>query len=147
MTTDYTGRPETAASDDLTPAKLILDLSFSESDLVGLRSAVAAHASAAGMDDHHIEVLVFIAYELSTNAVRHGGGHGRLRLWRGDDDIHCQVSDHGPGLPQAMTTPAQPPLAAASGRGLWLVHTFADTFTATSDDTGASVVATMRLNP
>ena len=36
--------------------------------------------------------------ELLTNAVRHGGGTGRVTLWRADGAVVCEVSDHGRGL-------------------------------------------------
>ena len=36
--------------------------------------------------------------ELATNAVRHGGGSGRLRLWTDDQVLVCEVSDTGAGI-------------------------------------------------
>jgi anti-sigma regulatory factor (Ser/Thr protein kinase) len=130
-------------------ASLLLDVPFGVSDLVSLRPAVAAHASEAGMDNHQLNVLVFIAYELATNAVHHAGGHGRLRLWRNETDLLCEVSDEGQGLPQEMKTPVQPPLGATKGRGLWLVYTFADAFSVSANDgdaSGTTIVATLRLS-
>jgi anti-sigma regulatory factor (Ser/Thr protein kinase) len=136
-------------TDPRVQARLLLDVPFSPSELVSLRPSVAAHASEAGMDDHQVNVLVFIAYELATNAVHHGGGHGRLRLWRNTTDVLCEVSDEGPGLPEEMKTPVQPPLGATKGRGLWLVYTFADTFTVSANDgdaSGTTIVAALRMS-
>ncbi|WP_430285336.1 ATP-binding protein, partial [Salmonella enterica] len=38
-------------------------------------------------------------HEVITNAVRHGGGAGRIRLWRDGPQLHCQVIDSGAGIP------------------------------------------------
>ncbi len=130
-------------------AELLLDVPFGEADLVSLRPAVAAHASAAGMDDHQVNVMIFVAYELATNAVHHAGGQGRLRLWRNGNRITCEVSDEGPGLPLELRTPSQPELGATRGRGLWLVYRFADEFKVTVDENtngGTTIAATLRLS-
>ena len=34
-------------------------------------------------------------HELAANAVRHGAGHGQLRLWAGADALRCEVTDDG----------------------------------------------------
>ncbi|MBV1849834.1 ATP-binding protein [Catellatospora tritici] len=124
--------------------RLLLDLRFAESELVGLRAAVAAHASEAGMPDARIDVLVFIAYELATNAVRHGGGHGRLRLWGDGDAIACQVIDAGSGPSLEALHAQRPGPGATGGRGLWLVRTFSDSVEVEvrdSPDGGAEITA------
>jgi|SRR5581483_2515236 len=136
-------------SDPQVRAELLLEQQFDESDLVRLRPAVAAHASAAGMDSHQVNVLIFAAYELATNAVHHAGGRGRLRLWRNANEIRCEVSDEGPGLPEANLVPEQPPLGATTGRGLWLVSAFADKFEVTANDGdagGTTIAVTLRLS-
>jgi len=44
--------------------------------------------------------VVAAAHELAANAVRHGAGHGRLRLRAADGILTCQAADGGlPGLP------------------------------------------------
>lgn len=45
------------------------------------RSAVSAHATHAGLAEGRVYDLVAAAHELAANAVQHGGGAGRLRLW------------------------------------------------------------------
>jgi anti-sigma regulatory factor (Ser/Thr protein kinase) len=55
---------------------------FDADGLYTLRAEVAAHASALGATGPQGETLVVVAGELATNAIRHGGGRGRLRLWR-----------------------------------------------------------------
>jgi len=92
-----------------------LDLPFAGDDLYLLRAAVAAHAGRLGVADDRIGHLVTVASELAANAIRHGGGAGRLRLWRDPTAVFCQVSDHGPGIPDPMIG-SQPAGSGAVGR-------------------------------
>ncbi|WP_203692887.1 ATP-binding protein [Catellatospora coxensis] len=105
---------------------LLLELLFAEADLVSLRSAVAAHADAVGLRAERVDALVFVAYELATNVVRHGGGSGELALWAAAGAVYCRVSDEGPGIPPGVDGRKQPEPGSADSRGLWLVRTLAD---------------------
>lgn len=115
---------------------------FEERDLHALRQAVSAHAARVLTDDR-VEDMALIAIELASNAIRHGGGRGRLRLWTTPDAVYCQVSDDGPGFPDSTYPSRQRPEASASGgRGLWLVLHFSDALTVDNDvDGGATVTA------
>jgi anti-sigma regulatory factor (Ser/Thr protein kinase) len=126
--------------------RLLLDLRFSEAELVSLREAVAAHADAAGLGRSRTEDLVLIAHELATNAVRHGGGQGRLRLWTADNAVHCQVTDEGPGLPAAVECGSRPEPGSAGGRGVWLVTRFADRIVINRDGAGGDVTVAVQLS-
>jgi anti-sigma regulatory factor (Ser/Thr protein kinase) len=137
-------RPATYPADTI-----LLDQPFTERDLPALRRGVAAHAGRTGLAAGRVTDLVLIVSELASNAIRHGGGSGRLRLWVSPDGVRCQVTDEGPGLPHPSALPRQRPAAtAAGGRGLWLVLTFADTFTIDSGQRGGTVAtATLDLPP
>ena len=74
-----------------------LDQAFDAGSLYALRAAVAAHAAAAGLGRHQVYDVTAVAHELAANAVLHGAGHGRLRLWTDDKFLYCQVSDDGRG--------------------------------------------------
>jgi anti-sigma regulatory factor (Ser/Thr protein kinase) len=127
--------------------ELVLDEPFIEADLQALRRAVAAHADRSRLPRGRVADLVLIASELAANAIRHGGGKGRLRLWQTADALVCQVTDHGPGLPAAHTLPAQrPEPTVTGGRGLWLVLTYADAVAIRSDaGNGTTITATLAL--
>jgi anti-sigma regulatory factor (Ser/Thr protein kinase) len=106
-----------------------LDQAFDRDSLYALRSAVAAHAAAAGMGRHQVYDVTAVAHELAANAVLHGAGNGRLRLWADDKFLYCQVSDDGPGAPAGGAV--EPDGAAAlwpaeHGHGLWLAGQIAD---------------------
>jgi anti-sigma regulatory factor (Ser/Thr protein kinase) len=124
----------------------LISQEFEERDLHALRQAVTAH-SARVLADDKVEDMALIAIELASNAIRHGGGRGRLRLWTTPDAVYCQVSDDGPGFPDSSYPIKQRPEASASGgRGLWLVLHFSDALTVDNDvDGGATVTAMITL--
>jgi anti-sigma regulatory factor (Ser/Thr protein kinase) len=120
----------------------LVSAEFEERDLHGLRQTVTAHAATVLTDDR-VADMALIAIELASNAIRHGGGGGRLRLWTTPDAVYCQVTDDGPGFPDSKYPAVQRPEPSASGgRGLWLVLHFSDALTVDNDvDGGATVTA------
>jgi anti-sigma regulatory factor (Ser/Thr protein kinase) len=126
----------------------LLDEPFTERDLQVLRRTVAAHADRTTLPASRVSDLVLIVAELAANAVRHGGGSGRLRVWSTGEVLYCEVTDGGPGLSLPYPLPDQrPEPSVTSGRGLWLVVNYADDITiGTGTDGGGTVVtATLRL--
>jgi anti-sigma regulatory factor (Ser/Thr protein kinase) len=126
-------------------ARLALDQAFDSGTLYALRAAVQAHAIRSGLPKSRSDDLVIAVHELAANAVRHGAGVGRLRMWERDGALHCQVDDSGspasggdagPGGNVADGWPFLP------GHGLWLVRLVADQISVFSgpDGTGAIVV-------
>jgi anti-sigma regulatory factor (Ser/Thr protein kinase) len=119
----------------------VLEQAFDRGSFYALRAAVAAHAAEAGFSRERVYDIVTAAHELATNAVRHGAGHGRLRLRADGRALHCQVSDDGPAEQDAI-----PPDPAAWQRefahGLWIIDQVADQVTLDRDATGTTVTAT-----
>src|SRR4051794_7629240 len=114
--------PENAGFSSLAP---LLDQDFDADAGYGLRSAVAAHATQAGLSEGRVGDLVAAVHELAANAVVHGPGHGTLRLWKYQQVLHCQISDTGTGAPAAADDP--PGLwGTRPGGGLWLVRRLVD---------------------
>ena len=74
----------------------VLDQAFDGDSLYALRASVAAHAAEAGLSRQRVYDVAAAAHELAANAVRHGAGHGRLRLWADCSSLHCQVSHDSP---------------------------------------------------
>jgi anti-sigma regulatory factor (Ser/Thr protein kinase) len=127
---------------DAAPDSVPLDQTFEANGLIALRSAVAAHATELGLAATRRDELILLAHELASNAVVHGGGRGRLRLWAVDGRLYCEVSDSGPGLPDSLLTGGeQPPLGATGGRGLWLVRVLADDLDLRSGPDGSTITA------
>lgn len=117
-------------------AEVLLDQAIDANSLYQLRASVAAHAVQAGLPQRRADDLVIAAHELAANVVRHGSGHGRLRLWRQGQTLHCQVTDHGfqqhadgngrDGQQFPDPASALPRWRVSPGHGLWLVRQLAD---------------------
>src|SRR5580704_9225930 len=159
MTTDGNGRPppdsaphpetapppETAAPPQSAP---ILDQAFDAGSLYALRAAVAAHASQAGLAPGRADDLVIAVHELAANAVRHGAGHGRLRIWRSDQALLCEITDDGLPDPQKAPQKAKAPeWRTEPGHGLSLVRQVADHTSLRSGRDGTSATVSFALAP
>jgi anti-sigma regulatory factor (Ser/Thr protein kinase) len=146
MTDDAGSRPRpgmnVAAGDGESPA---LDQAFDSDSLYSLRAAVAAHGSQAGLSDGRTRDLVLAVHELAANAVRHGAGQGRLRLWAADDAVRCEVTDQGaPGETDATDAARW---QAEPGHGLWLVRQIADSASVQSGESGTVAAVLFRRGP
>lgn len=99
---------------------VLLSQAFAATGVTAVRRAVAARVAAAGLSGESLEGFVLAVHELVANAVRHGGGAGRIHLRRQGDTLICEISDQGEG---GARLPAAPPaVTAPGGRGLWLAH-------------------------
>ncbi|GAA4629876.1 hypothetical protein GCM10023196_052990 [Actinoallomurus vinaceus] len=139
----------------------ILDQLFDADSLYALRSAVEAHAVAAGMPQGRAEDIVICVHELATNALRHGAGSGRVRIWHLPDHLRCQVDDDGAptavqddpaadGIDPARPAPgddAADRWPYRHGHGLWLIRYAADTLSLRSGPDGTHAVLTFTLPP
>jgi anti-sigma regulatory factor (Ser/Thr protein kinase) len=141
------GLPQAAAHGPPVPNPMppFLDQTFDVESLFRLRSAVAAHAAELGADEAAYDV-VLIAHELASNSVRHGGGSGRLHLWRDGDRIMCRVSDSGPGLADPAGSAEEPSPQVPGGRGLWIVRSIAAVRTVTGPS-GTTITAAIPIPP
>lgn len=141
--------PRTSVDTDTGSPGGAFEQAFDADSLIVLRHSVGAHGSALGLSDDQADDLMLIVQELAANAVRHGPGHGIVRLWRDGDDIVCAVSNPGAapdGLAEIGLRP--PPPGNVGGRGLWLVRqltlTLALRIDASTDTT--TVTAIVRLD-
>jgi len=129
----------TTAGDGESPA---LDQVFDGDSLFALRAAVAAHGSQAGLSEGRTRDLVLAVHELAANAVRHGAGQGRLRLWAAQDAVRCEVTDEGaPGEADAADAERW---QAEPGHGLWLVRRIADSASVQSGASGTVAAVIFR---
>jgi anti-sigma regulatory factor (Ser/Thr protein kinase) len=148
---------------------LLLDQEFDSGTLYALRAAVQAHASQAGLSEDRVGEVVLAIHELAANAIAHGAGHGRLRMWERAGALSCEIVDAGPGGAGRPTGPspsragrptgpspggagrptgpseAADPWPAADGHGLWLVRQVADQLDLRSGPRGTRAVVTFAL--
>lgn len=161
MTDDVRGSEGPPASDaPLVPgvsiaarAQPAVDQSFDGDSLYAVRATVAAHASEAGIQEGRVRNVVLAVHELAANAVRHGAGQGRMRLWVTGDGIRCELTDAGAppagangdgdgqdtGFLNAASAGAEL-WPVEHGHGLWLVREVADQFSLESGPSGTVAV-------
>jgi anti-sigma regulatory factor (Ser/Thr protein kinase) len=138
--------PDGARAPQSTPVtgSVSVDLAFAEPDLFRLRAEVAAHVAMVGDEDLIHRVLI-VSSELATNAVRHGGGSGRLRLWTDGQVLVCEVSDTGAGITDPNPGADRPDPMARGGRGIWFARQLADRFDLITGASGTTATASFRL--
>jgi anti-sigma regulatory factor (Ser/Thr protein kinase) len=129
----------------------VLDREFDTGALAGLRQVVLGYAAACGMpEDRAIDVMLAV-HELAANAVRHGPGHGWLRIHVTASTLRCEVSDPGPSSRDGRAggtggqAPGAVPWPVEQGHGLWLVHTAADHVRVTSGPHGSLITVVFTL--
>ncbi len=84
--------------------------------------------------------IVLVVSELVTNAIRHAGGHGALRLVVGLDNVRIEVDDHQPRLRPRSTA-----VNSKGGRGLALVAGISARWGVVTRHDGKTVWAECRL--
>jgi anti-sigma regulatory factor (Ser/Thr protein kinase) len=126
----------------------LLDQAFDGDSLHALRAAVAARGTRAGLAENRVDDLVLAVHELAANAVRHGAGRGRLRIWTADGVLRCEVTDGG--APQANDAAAAPDPAqwnVEPGHGLWVVRQVADQTSLRGGSSGTVAAVSFTLGP
>ena len=132
------------------PADLLLVFaeSFARGQVTDLRHAFATNAAGAGLRDQRLDDFVLAVNELITNAVRHGGGQGEVRLWLTGATLVCEVSDGGAGIrADRLANHERPAPDTAGGWGLWLADQLSDSMVVTTGPAGTTVRITTAVDP
>jgi anti-sigma regulatory factor (Ser/Thr protein kinase) len=111
-----------------------------EFTLLGLRRVrelLARVAGKAGVPADRIDVLVWAANEVATNAVVHGGGRGRITITAAEGGVRVAVTEWGPGF--AGPSADGPPLDATDGCGLGLTRQLYPGMIVTAGPAGTTV--------
>ena len=128
-----------------TPVKLLSRV-FTADLVSDVRHAVRGQAETAGLTGDSLDGFVIAVHELVTNAVRHGGGRGRVQLRNDGENLSCEVTDHGSGFPAGVPEPGgPPPVNAPGGRGLLLARELTDTMLISNSPVGVTVSVAMCL--
>jgi anti-sigma regulatory factor (Ser/Thr protein kinase) len=129
---------------------MALEELFDAGTLPELRRAVVEEAVAAGLAGERASDVALALHELAANAVRHGGGAGRLQMTVIGGALQCQVSDDGPGARGQASAPGlgtAGPWPLRPGHGLWLVTGLADQVDFAPGQGGSEVTVTFTLQP
>jgi anti-sigma regulatory factor (Ser/Thr protein kinase) len=125
------------------PTDVLEELEFQRQDLRHVRTAVRAQAEAFGLRRQRVGDLALAVHELAANSVRHGGGRGRLRVWRTGDGLRCEVSDAGV-IADPLVGRRPPEGDAEGGRGIWVANRLCDLVQLRSGPSGTTVRVTAR---
>lgn len=117
-----------------------LDLAFDSGTLSVLRAQVHLHACRAALPGDQAADVVLAVHELAANAISHGGGTGRLRVWDLAGALRCQVEDGDP--PVSDDAALMSWLPDRAGHGLWVVRQVADHMQIASGPGGTRVTVT-----
>jgi anti-sigma regulatory factor (Ser/Thr protein kinase) len=140
----------------------VLDQWFDATSLAALRTSTQACAVHAGMPTDRASDIVIALHELAANAVRHGAGSGRLRIWDHVGALYCRVDDDGPAAAVSSAGENQGDAATTStagsdgqnladrwryqaGHGLWLARQVSDQIMLRSDSCGTRAVIAFGL--
>lgn len=133
------GGPE-ATGEQAAAGEHLFTRKFERADISELRHAVAHCAGATGLTDRPLEDFVLAVNELVTNAVRHGGGEGLLRLWVDAGRLVCEISDDGGGITgPSVDGHFKPAPNVVGGWGLWLARQLSETMSVTTGLAGTVV--------
>lgn len=111
---------------------------FTLHELRRVRDLVARLAGVAGVSRGRIDELVWAVNEITTNAIVHGGGRGRITIGATPVGLRVAVTDWGPGLAGPIDDDG-PPWDAPRGRGLWLARRMYPQMAVTTSPAGTTV--------
>ena len=128
--------------------RLVFAAEFDAGTLPETRHQVSRAAGQCGMPHAQIDDFAIAVNEIMTNAVRHGGGCGKLRLWC-DGQLLCEIADAGHGFPAtAHLQRTSPPVPSPQGgMGLWLAQQVTAELAIRSGTAGSTVRLRAPLSP
>jgi anti-sigma regulatory factor (Ser/Thr protein kinase) len=112
--------------------------------LSALRRFVRGRAVGAQLSTERTRDLLVAVNEVATNTVRHGGGRGRLLVWREAGALVCEVRDRG-RIEQPLAGRERPRRGQSGGYGLWLANQLCDLVQVRAFAAGGAVRLHMRI--
>jgi hypothetical protein len=119
------------------PRPPVAELPF-DGDLGALRQSLSSEDAVGRLAPARRDDLVFAVNEAASNALRHGDGTCRTRVWSDGDRVVSEV--HTPTLIEdPLAGRRRPDPLATGGRGLWLINQVCDLVELRSGPDGASL--------
>ena len=126
------------------PAPAIGEIAIKSGNLRSARSLVAYQALAVGLSEKRASHLVTAVNEVATNSILHGGGTGKIRMWREANKLICEIADNGK-FDRPLADRERPGSNPSSPRGLWLSNQLCDLVQIRTFPEGTIVRLHMRL--
>jgi anti-sigma regulatory factor (Ser/Thr protein kinase) len=120
------------------------ELAFEQADLPEVRAFLRDHIQGSDPAPMHAADLVLAAHEAATNCLRHGGGWGRVLIWREGSTLLCEVEGNGL-ITDPLVGRRRPDARRGGGLGLWIVHQVCDLVQIRSGPNGTVVRMHMQL--
>ena len=128
------------------PQQQLLRRHFTARTLPQVRYGVEECAAWAGLSEPRRGEFVLAVDAVTTNAVEHAGGEGRLLLRHLGDELEATVTDQGPGFSPDVIPELLPGLdGSPHGRGLWLARLTTDRLTIEAGQPGAVVTLNIKI--
>jgi anti-sigma regulatory factor (Ser/Thr protein kinase) len=120
------------------PPPLVEETAFILGDLRTVRAVVAGAARGWGLPEARVADLILATGEVAANSVRHGGGHGTMRVWYDRDAAVCEIRDAG-YIDKPLAGREPPQGGGAGGYGLWLANQVCDLVQVRSSPAGTTI--------
>jgi anti-sigma regulatory factor (Ser/Thr protein kinase) len=120
------------------PPPLVEETAFMLGDLRTVRAVVAGAARGWGLPEARVADLILATGEVAANSVRHGGGHGTMRVWYDRDAAVCEIRDAG-YIDKPLAGREPPQGGGAGGYGLWLANQVCDLVQVRSSPAGTTI--------
>lgn len=141
---DASGAPFGAAMSD--PPAEARTVAFDVDTLLPLRAEAARFAMASGATARRVALFVTALNEVATNSVIHGGGSGKVRMWRHGQKIVAEVRDRG-SFEHPLADRNAPGMRSGDPRGLWLANQLCDLVQVRSVADGTVFRLHMKIDP
>ncbi len=112
---------------------------FELDDLPAVRSLAGHHGTVGGLSQQRTADLVLAVNEVATNAIKHAGAAGLVRLWTTATEVVCQLEDPG-HIADPLAGRYLPTLSVDGGLGLWMVNQLCDLAQARTDAKTGTVI-------
>ncbi|MFG2043347.1 anti-sigma factor RsbA family regulatory protein [Dactylosporangium sp. NPDC048998] len=112
-------------------------------DMGPVRQFVAVHAIRLGVPADRLDDFTLAVNEIATNAVRHGAGHGEVRIWATGRRVVCEITDSGHATDNFLGFLRADP-HAGHGHGLWIARQICDLLEMRTGESGTTVRLHMR---
>ena len=119
-------------------------LTFGLHDLGAVRALVSERAAEAGVPGERADDLVIAVNEVATNAIKHGGRDGLMRVWNTRRDLVCQLEDPG-HITDPLAGRHRPVPGVDGGLGLWMANQLCDLVQTRTTEAGTTIRLRARL--